>query len=79
MRWKGAGVMSEIGRELTSLKSEKRMSEMAIKGYQNELANKLNGSMGNDMMDVLSGKKYVKLTKWQKFRYKFDNFLKIFN
>jgi site-specific recombinase XerC len=71
--------MSEIDRELTSLKSEKRMSEMAIKGYQNELAKKLNGSMGNDMMDVLSGKKFVKLTKWQKFRYKFDNFLKIFN
>lgn len=71
--------MSEIDRELTSLKSEKRMSEMAIKGYQNELAKRLNGSMGNDMMDVLSGKKFVKLTKWQKFRYKFDNFLKIFN
>ena len=79
MHWKGAVVMSEIDRELTSLKSEKRMSEMAIKGYQNELAKKLNGSMGNDMMDVLSGKKFVKLTKWQKFRYKFDNFLKIFN
>lgn len=71
--------MSEIDRELTSLKSEKRMSEMAIKGYQNELAEKLNGSMGADMTDVLSGKKFVRLTKWQKFRYKFDNFLKMFN
>ena len=55
------------------------MSEMAIKGYQNELAEKLNGSMGADMTDVLSGKKFVRLTKWQKFRYKFDNFLKMFN
>lgn len=71
--------MSEIDRELTSLKSEKRMSEMAIRGYQNEIANKLNGSMGDDMMDVLSGKKYVKLTKWQKLRYKIDNFLNLFN
>lgn len=71
--------MSEIDREFTSLKSEKRMSEMAIRGYQNEIANKLNGSMGDDMMDVLSGKKYVKLTKWQKLRYKIDNFLNLFN
>ena len=71
--------MSEIDREFTSLKSEKRMSEMAIRGYQNEIANKLNGSMGDDMLDVLSGKKYVKLTKWQKLRYKIDNFLNLFN
>lgn len=71
--------MSEIDRELTSLKSEKRMSEMAIRGYQSEIANKLNGAMGDDMMDVLSGKKYVKLTKWQKLRYKIDNFLNLFN
>lgn len=71
--------MSEIDREFTSLKSEKRMSEMAIRGYQNEIANKLNGSMGDDMMDVLSGKKSVKLTKWQKLRYKIDNFLNLFN
>ena len=71
--------MSEIDREFTSLKSEKRMSEMAIRGYQNEIANKLNGSMGDDMMDVLSGKKCVKLTKWQKLKYKIDNFLNLFN
>jgi hypothetical protein len=71
--------MSEIDRELTSLKSEKRMSEMAIRGYQSEIANKLNGSMGDDMMDVLSGKKYVKLTKWQKLKYKIDNLLDLFN
>ena len=71
--------MNELDRELTSLKSEKRMSEMAVKGYQNEMAEKLNGAMGNDMMDVLSGKKFVKLTKWQKLRYKIDNFLNLFN
>ena len=71
--------MSEIDRELTSLKSEKRMSEMAIKGYQNEIADKLNGFMGNDMMDVLAGRKFVKLTKWQKLKYKIDNFLNLFN
>jgi hypothetical protein len=71
--------MNELDRELTSLKSEKRMSEMAVKGYQNEMAEKLKGAMGNDMMDVLSGKKFVKLTKWQKLRYKIDNFLNLFN
>ncbi len=71
--------MSELDREFTSLKSEKRMSEMAIKGYHNEIAEKLNGAMGNDMVDVLAGKKFVKLTMWQKLKYKVDNFLSLFN
>ena len=71
--------MSQLDREMTSLESERRMSEMAVKGYQNELAGKLNGSMGDDIRDVLSGKKTVKLTRWQKLRYKIDNFLNIFN
>ena len=71
--------MSQLDREITSLNSERRMSELAIKGYQNDLAKRLNGSMGDDMKDVLSGKKVVKLTIWQKLRYKIDNFLNIFN
>ena len=79
MLLKGVEAMNELNREMTSLNSERRMSQMAIRGYQSQIADKLNGSMGNDMMDVLSGKKHVKLTKWQKLRYKIDNLLRIFN
>ena len=52
------------------------MGEAAIKGHQNALSALLNGTMGKDMNDVLSGKKTVKLTLKQKFRYKIYNFFK---
>ena len=71
--------MNEIDRELTTLKSEKRMDILALKGHQWNIAEQLNGSMGKDMTDVLSGKKKVELTFWTKVKYKINNFLKIFN
>ena len=43
------------------------------------LSEMLNGSMGKDIDDVLSGKKQVKLTWRQKMKYKIDNFFKLFN
>lgn len=55
---------------ITSLESEKRMNAMAVKGYQSEIANRLNGSMGDDMKDVLSGKKEIRLSKSMKIKYK---------
>ena len=66
----------ELSMELMSLESEKRMGEAAIKGHQNALSALLNGTMGKDMNDVLSGAKTVKLTLKQKFRYKIYNFFK---
>ncbi len=37
------------------------MSELAVKGAQNKIAEMLNGEMGQDMRDVLSGRKKVEL------------------
>lgn len=71
--------MNEIDREVTTLKSEKRMDILALKGHQWNIAEQLNGSMGKDMTDVLSGKKKVELTFWTKVKYRINNFLKIFN
>ena len=65
--------------ELTSLESERKMSEVAIKAHQTSLSEALNGSMGQDMMDVLSGKKVVKLSFFQKLNYKINNFLNMFS
>lgn len=71
--------MNEYERELTTYKSEKRMDSLALKGLQWNIAEQLNGSMGKDMNDVLSGKKKVKLTFWRKLRHRIDSFLNLFN
>ena len=69
----------ELNREARGLKSDKIMTERAVNFEKNRWAELLKGEVGQDMKDVLSGKKYVKLTKWQKLRYKIDNFLNLFN
>ena len=68
-----------LNREVTSLNSEKKMSALAIKGYQNSISEQLRGSMGQDMNDVLSGKKKVKLSFWQRVNYNIKVFLSHFN
>jgi hypothetical protein len=55
------------------------MDKLALKGHQWNIAEQLNGTMGKDMNDVLSGKKRVEFTFWTKLRYNINNFLKIFN
>lgn len=70
---------SEYNREVTTYESEKRMDALALKGLQWNIAEQLKGSMGQDMNDVLSGKKKVKLTFWTKLKYTIDNFLSLFN
>jgi len=65
----------EMSREIQSLYSEKRMDRLALKGHQWTIAQQLNGSMGQDMKDVLEGKKTVKLSFWKKIKYKIDSFL----
>lgn len=67
----------ELNRELTTLKSEQGISAMVLKGHQNQIANMLNGAMGQDMKDVLSGRKVVKLTFWQKLKYKLKFYFNI--
>lgn len=61
------------------MEGEMKMNELALKGHQNMIAEQLRGSMGQDINDVLNGKKKVKLSFWTKLKNKFDKFLWIFN
>ena len=62
-------------RELQTLESERRMSQMALKGHQFALAEQLRGSMGQDMKDVLEGKKQVKFSFWRRVKNGFKKLL----
>jgi hypothetical protein len=52
----------EINRELRGWKNDKLMTERAIESEKKRWAEMLNGNVGQDIKDVLSGKKKVKLT-----------------
>lgn len=62
-----------LNREITTLESEKRMSELALKAHQNKLAEQLKGSMGKDI------NKTVKKSFMDKVKAAFDNFLNMIN
>ena len=53
-----------LEREATTLESEKKMSELALKAHQRALAAQLRGSMGEDINKTVKEKK--KLTFWDK-------------
>ena len=71
--------MNQFEREMITYNSERKMDELALKGHQWNISEQLKGSMGQDMNDVLSGKKKVELTFWIKLKYRINNFLKLFN
>jgi hypothetical protein len=60
-----------LEREATTLESEKKMSELALKAHQRALAAQLRGSMGEGINKTVKEKK--KLTFWDKV----DKFLKM--
>jgi hypothetical protein len=60
-----------LDREITTLESEKKMSELALKAHQKSLAAQLRGSMGKDINRTV--KKEKKETFWDKI----DKFLKM--
>lgn len=70
----------ELNREVRNLENDKNMSILAIKNEQEKMARMLRGSMGKDIDDVLSGKVKVKLSFFEKMKYKVNFWLdKIFN
>jgi hypothetical protein len=62
-------------REYAQYKNERKMDELAIKGYQNQMAEKLRGSMGEDIKKSFESKKD---NTWTRFKKSFDNFLSMF-
>jgi hypothetical protein len=61
----------ELNRELRGLKNDKIMTERAVDSEKNRWAELLKGELGQDMKDVLSGKKKVKLSFKEKMNYRF--------
>ena len=71
---------AELNREVRNLENDKKMSILVIKNEQEKMARMLRGSMGKDIDDVLSGKVKVKLSYFEKMKYKINFWLdKIFN
>ena len=60
----------ELNRELRGWKNDKIMTERAVESEKNRWAEMLKGSVGEDIKDVLSGKKKVKLTFNEVIKYK---------
>lgn len=60
----------ELNRELRGWKNDKIMTERAVEFEKNRWAEMLKGDIGQDIKDVLSGKKKVKLTFKEVLRYK---------
>ena len=70
---------SLLDREITTLQSERKMGETEIKSKQSQMAMMLHGSMGKDMLDVLEGRKKVKVARCIRLKYGFKNILRRFN
>lgn len=60
----------ELTREIRGLNNDKIMTSRAVEFEKNRWAEKLKGSVGKDIDDVLSGKKKVKLTFSEVISYK---------
>jgi hypothetical protein len=58
-----------VDREITTLESERKMSELALKAHQNSLAAQLRGSMGKDINRTVKKKETI----WNKI----DKFLRM--
>lgn len=68
-----------LAREMRELNSEKNIQNIVLNAEKEKYANLLRSEMGQDIKDVLSGKKVVKMSKWEIFKYKFNYYLnKIF-
>lgn len=61
-----------LAREYAQYKNERKMDELAIKGYQNQIAEKLMGSMGEEIKEAFEPNKN---NAWMRFKKSFDNFL----
>lgn len=64
----------ELNKELRGLKNDRKMTERSIAFQQTEIANKLKGEMGNDMMDILNGNKKIEIPLKQKVKFRIKRF-----
>ena len=65
----------QINRELDELNKEKYYNKLSLEREQERLSNLFKNGMGSDIDNVLSGQEIVKLTFYEKVKYKIRNFL----
>lgn len=70
----------ELNRELSEFKRQNMIHEKELSNKRNEMSNLLLNEMGRDMDDVLNGKIKIKLSFFEKIKYKLINiFNRLFN
>lgn len=65
----------ELNRELRELKKENDSYEAELSRQRQLMAQSLKEEMGRDMMNVLSGKVQIKLSLWERIKYKIRFYL----
>lgn len=68
---------NNINKELTNINNDKIIFEHELKMHRDNIAHMLKTDMGKDIDDVLSGKKIVKLSFFEKFKYKAKYYINI--
>ena len=68
---------NNINKELTNINNDKIIFEHELKTHRDNIAHMLKTDMGKDIDDVLSGKKIVKLSFFEKIKYKTKYYLNI--
>ena len=68
---------NNINKELTNIINDKFIFEHELKIHRVNIAHMLKTDMGKDIDDVLSGKKIVKLSFFEKIKYKTKYYLNI--
>jgi hypothetical protein len=70
----------ELNKELSNLKQDKKTIEEELNKRKQQMANLLLNDLGKDIDNVLSGQVKVKLTFFEKFKYKIRYYIdKLFN
>ena len=64
-----------LARELRGLDNDRIMTQRIIKTQQEAWIRSLNGKLGEDMRDVLNGKKTVKVPWKMKLKYRWNKFI----
>jgi len=65
----------ELEMEKRELENERRMSARILKSNQEHIAEMLKGEMGNDMKDVIQGKKFVRESFFKRLTYKINYYI----
>jgi hypothetical protein len=68
----------DLSKELEGLEKDKAISEYELGLQRNKIALQLQGGMGTDIDNVLSGKEKIALSTKEKINYKIKNFFSRF-